>query len=67
MPKMWEILGEERNIPDRENSVSIGVEARKRWKCTFAVGTAKTKPDSTQHNFITNPSPLRAAAVEKSW
>ena len=28
------------------------------WKGTFEVGTANTKPDSTQHNFITNLSGL---------
>lgn len=34
-------------IPDRENSVSIGGEVRKCWKCTFEVGTVIMKPDGT--------------------
>ena len=43
-------LGDRKGVPDRKNTVSTGVEAKKEkkcWKCTFEVGAVNTKPGRT--------------------
>lgn len=52
--------------PDRGNSVSIGMEARKCCKSTSGARTVNMKSDRTCHCLRASPSPLRATAVE-NW